>query len=615
MGNTSTSGNILTPGKILASDNEEEYNKLSQVYAEKMMMTAVRQIGVDGKELCKLLQENNAYIAGPFALQVYMDIKDADWEKDYLDIWCNSDSSASNIVSALAARWGYQRSRGDYRKSIEQSRAQYAEYLKAKNKSRGPRDLSLFRKEKDETACRRSIDKSERIIKMVKGGYRNIRIIFTREPIAVVAANFDISVCRVGFDGKNLLITEATKYDIREKVLRFTISQDLDGWTYTGELIGKYAARGFVVDVYSLVSCLQLSTRFYTADDDKFIEFTKTWNYACPFPIDDGEINLGSPHQIVFKNDNLTELRYQKNECNRLRGEILFNPYNELFGFPGDRYTSLFVNLQKILKFESDDSDDIKEREKYVAEITASWNFQVNMYQNENKFRYLPIFYHDGYVLEMRVDGSELAIWNSPYKPEYPPLVAEKYFDVVDLRESINIQICTDFEELGEYKILDHMRAKNLAAIIINETMYCIPIGRIRQIFDYGTTTEKIEWNANSNIFYECKEHKEGTTTKFLPNTTKAYVMLRLNGNFLVPLVHVRNMISQFNSGRTRYFKITSSGIKFERTSSLSPAVHMDTRLRKAGLIPEPFSYVSADHCQPGTDKLIYNLLPILPPE
>jgi hypothetical protein len=607
-------------GNTLARDNIEEYNTLSQVYTKKMI-TAVSQIGVDGKEICKLLQENNAYIAGPFALQVYMDIKDGNWENDYLDIWCNSDSSASDIVSALA-RWGYQRPRDDYQKGIEQSRAQYAQYLREKNKSRGQSNygkkknqsrsqkFSLFRKEKDDSECRRSIDKAERIIKMVKGGYRNIRIIFTKEPIAVVAANFDISVCRVGFDGKNLLITEATKDDIKEKIIRFTISQDLNGWIYTGSLISKYIGRGFTVDEYSLVGCLQLSTRLYTADDVEFIDFMQTWNNVCSFRIDNGEIEIKSSYQIVFENDNLSFLRYQKNECNRLRNEILFNPYKELAGFPGNRYVSLFDKLQNILDFESDYSEVITEREKYVTEITAGWNNQVNIYQNENKFLYLPIFYHDGYVLKMFEEGSNFALWSSDYEPEHPALVPEKYFDVLDLRESIDIQTCTDLVLFEEHKTLNYMRANNLAAIITANRMFCIPIGRIRQIFDY-TITEEWNWNANSDIFYECKENTEGKITRFSPNTTKAYVLIRLDANFLVPLVHVRNMISQFNGGKTRYFKITPSGIKFERTSSLGPAVNMDARLTEAGVAPQNF--INTDHCQAGSNKLIYNLLPILP--
>jgi hypothetical protein len=74
----------------------------------------------------------------------------------------------------------------------------------------------------------------------------------TYEAATDVVDDFDFTFCRLVYDGLELFMTEATEHDLKHRLLRVRKIG-----TQTATRVGKFQARGFVVDFESLCTAIQ----------------------------------------------------------------------------------------------------------------------------------------------------------------------------------------------------------------------------------------------------------------------------------------------------------------------------------------------------------------------
>lgn len=105
----------------------------------------------------------------------------------------------------------------------------------------------------------------------------------------------------------------------------------------------------------------------------------------------------------------------------------------------------------------------------------------------------------------------------------------------------------------------------------------------------------KIAYNMDNTVFYECESDGQFR----IP-----YYLLRLTRNFLVTLSDVRRMILDFYNHKKRAFRILplndASGVQISLTKTMNH-----------GLVRQRGSAVSADHCQLGSNKLVYRIVTV----
>jgi len=108
-----------------------------------------------------------------------------------------------------------------------------------------------------------------------------------------------------------------------------------------------------------------------------------------------------------------------------------------------------------------------------------------------------------------------------------------------------------------------------------------------------------------SSIRYQCKNMREGGIVRFENVENTQYVYIQGNGNYLVPLEEFLNAMMQYpileftSTGRTLPYMSSAQVIQ----SLLRPTDADGRPLNRYG---KPINIVSADHCQEGTQQVVY---------
>lgn len=120
------------------------------------------------------------------------------------------------------------------------------------------------------------------------------------------------------------------------------------------------------------------------------------------------------------------------------------------------------------------------------------------------------------------------------------------------------------------------------------------------------TTVEVLSWSLgkkkyiDSDVYYECLPGSVDNHYEFPENRSDPYVLLRLTSNYLVKLDNIYYALNAMMRG-AQVFKI-SPLLDIEGKHVRLPATVSH------GVLIGRQDYVSADHCQGGTDKLVYKL-------
>jgi hypothetical protein len=114
---------------------------------------------------------------------------------------------------------------------------------------------------------------------------------------------------------------------------------------------------------------------------------------------------------------------------------------------------------------------------------------------------------------------------------------------------------------------------------------------------------QKVKSERNENLYFKC-EGKGIFENE--PNLGKSYFMLRLAQNFIIPFVDVLTALEHIFKNEDHHFLLLpkrddeGQQLKLNLTSNYELTVPEQSRRA---------SYISADHCQPGTNKLVYTLV------
>ena len=121
--------------------------------------------------------------------------------------------------------------------------------------------------------------------------------------------------------------------------------------------------------------------------------------------------------------------------------------------------------------------------------------------------------------------------------------------------------------------------------------------------FQYPKSQFESDLNNVENIIFECKSRKIGAPIIDDIDYDNPYYLLRGSGNFAIPLSNIRTLlISPYN-----VFEIKKTDKHLAHTTALESIIDVYPQ----GLLGQDVDIVSADHCQAGTDRDVYELIPI----
>jgi len=121
--------------------------------------------------------------------------------------------------------------------------------------------------------------------------------------------------------------------------------------------------------------------------------------------------------------------------------------------------------------------------------------------------------------------------------------------------------------------------------------------------FQYPKSRFESDLNDVANIIFGCKSRKIGAPVIDDIDYDNPYYLLRGSGNFAIPLSDIRTLlISPYNA-----FEIKKTDKHLTHTTALESIIDVYPQ----GLLGQDVDIVSADHCQAGTDREIYELIPI----
>lgn len=112
-------------------------------------------------------------------------------------------------------------------------------------------------------------------------------------------------------------------------------------------------------------------------------------------------------------------------------------------------------------------------------------------------------------------------------------------------------------------------------------------------------------YNRNTDITYDCSELKDNS---FAENP---YAILRLEFPVVVPFRDVRNAIRLYFEEGINHFKLDRTTKTITKTMSMAYATHLGNFARRFNRGTVQDAMVSGDHCQDGTQKQLYRIIPI----
>jgi hypothetical protein len=121
--------------------------------------------------------------------------------------------------------------------------------------------------------------------------------------------------------------------------------------------------------------------------------------------------------------------------------------------------------------------------------------------------------------------------------------------------------------------------------------------------FQYPKSQFESDLNDVANIIFGCKSRKIGAPVIDDIDYDNPYYLLRGSGNFAIPLSDIRTLlISPYNA-----FEIKKTDKRLAHSTALESIIDVYPQ----GLLGQDVDIVSADHCQAGTDREVYELIPI----
>lgn len=176
-----------------------------------------------------------------------------------------------------------------------------------------------------------------------------------------------------------------------------------------------------------------------------------------------------------------------------------------------------------------------------------------------------------------------------------PELQSEGSFDPLPIQQTeVVYQKCFDFvayEEINNF--MSHLRLNQGVGLIVGKKVYCVGVYQFEKAFT--------ELSRDRNVLVECDETGVLSRDK--------YVQVLLETSFLFPLVDVVELLRLYREKVTRLFEVKPTGKKLQRTASLGVATRLSPELAQQTSYRKVDSSVG-DHCQPGSEKMLYRLVP-----
>ena len=173
---------------------------------------------------------------------------------------------------------------------------------------------------------------------------------------------------------------------------------------------------------------------------------------------------------------------------------------------------------------------------------------------------------------------------------EKSPIIEKEYINI-----SVNNPIDVyDYEE-GDTVLINPFDLDKKKNIVVFKAT--------NSYFQYPKSQFESDLNNVENIIFECKSRKIGAPIIDDIDYDNPYYLLRGSGNFAIPLSNIRTLlISPYN-----VFEIKKTDKHLAHTTALESIIDVYPQ----GLLGQDVDIVSADHCQAGTDRDVYELIPI----
>ncbi len=528
--------------------------------------------------LDSLLKKHSALVAGSYLVMHALDASESSaWAHADVDLWIHKNSHPKEFLIGLVSELGV-----DFPTQIQM---------------RG-----------NTTGYERLYAHIHRIYKTTTEGGRKVQIIVTHLPPPIVVGQFDLTVCRIALGGDQNILThnlgqERWMSDLESMTLRTDhhVKQSTLEWIRTLHRVAKYYARGFKFETKNFLQEIS-QTLVEVQFPPQTIEHT--WNQAI------SRVQL--PRETITEfvmalKDNLLSFKTEN-------AELVKNWIKMTKAARRDCKKAVreWVKLgwRKVVRYFR--AIGILPEEEQLR-IMQDYNAAVNP-TGENVF--VLLFYDSGNKIEFKNNNESLVtVWRSgqPYAPRLivdptPELRGESTYQGEDFEDTeVVYEKCFDFiayEEINDF--MPHLRESQSVGLIIGQKVYCLGVEQFQNIFEEQAGL----FTRDQDVMVECIVDPEDARRKKVLMKDK-YVQVRLEAIFLVPLVDVEQLLDVYRLGLTRLFQIKSTGKKLEYTASLGAATHLSNELmRQTRYRQVESSWVSADHCQTGSEKMLYRLVP-----
>ena len=170
------------------------------------------KFGVNGEEFAKLLQENNALVAGSFVVSYLMDWS---FEPNDMDVWVYS--SKAYYIHSYLYKNGFKKDISKYYENNfdEENKFDGFDY-RLTSLSKYLHNVSEYVKD----------DKRIQVMELVNAN-NNDKKYNPVKNVKDVIDKFDINICKVGFDGKNILVSESVMNSIKNRSAKFDYKENI----------------------------------------------------------------------------------------------------------------------------------------------------------------------------------------------------------------------------------------------------------------------------------------------------------------------------------------------------------------------------------------------------
>jgi hypothetical protein len=193
-------------------------------------------------------------------------------------------------------------------------------------------------------------------------------------------------------------------------------------------------------------------------------------------------------------------------------------------------------------------------------------------------------------------NNSNINMQNMPSMKERTKTILFEKSPIVE-KEHINISVNNpidvyDFLELDTVSIDPFNLDKNI--VVFKAT---------NSYFQYNKSEIESDLDNVENIIFGCVSRKIGAPIIDDIDYDNPYYLLRGSANFAIPLSNIRALlISPYN-----VFEIKKTDRHLAHTTALESIIDIYPQ----GLLGQDVDIVSADHCQAGTERDVYELIPI----